>query len=155
MTFDSLLNIKMPETEIFDRFAEIVVRNFHKYQDVFIVLELGEADGEICFVSNVRFYKAGCPEETVRRREFLFGGEYQKANAICKFLNGFYHMTLYGHFTSQCSDILVTGVKEIRIIEKLPVSPENDCVNEKIDHNLHAIAALAFAEIAEELKKAS
>lgn len=143
----------MPETEIFDRFAEIMVRNFHKYQNVLVLLELGEADGEICFVKNVRFYKAGCPEDAARRREFLFGGEYEKAYATCKFLKGFYHMTLHGHFTSQCSDILVTGVKEVRIIGKSTISPENDCVNQKINHELHKIAALAFAEIAEELKK--
>jgi hypothetical protein len=73
MTFDDLIFKKMPEDEIFECAAEILQENFAKYQDVFVCLELGAAEGptrrSICYVSAVRFYKNNLNEITVYKSE--------------------------------------------------------------------------------------
>lgn len=152
MTFDSLINIKMPEAEIFDRFAEILYQNFHKFQDVFVILELGEADGEISFVKKNRLYKINCPKDTAVRHQFMFHDEYKKAYLITKFVRDSYCTTLFGHFMIKMGDVFITGVEDVRTSAS-PIRPENDSAKKKWKLWERELAPRAFAEIAEELKK--
>jgi hypothetical protein len=131
MTFDDLLNIKMPEAEIFDRAAEILQKNFLKYQDVYVCLELGAAEGEsskaICFVRAIRFYKNNSWADQRARSVFMYHGEYEKVYLITRFMEGCYRTTLMGHFIFRKGDIYKDQINETHNFKN-----EEDIIKDKL-----------------------
>ncbi|MEQ1664187.1 MAG: hypothetical protein ABL927_02285 [Bdellovibrionales bacterium] len=156
MTFDDLINKKMPEDEIFERAAEILQENFAKYQDVFVCLELGAAEGPtrraICFVRAVRFYKNNCPVQQHARCVFMYHCEFEKVYLITRFIEGCYRTTLKGHFVTIRADIYQNNLNEITVYK----SETDRVTHEQIPYD---IVVGAFREISaavlEERKKAS
>jgi hypothetical protein len=148
MTFDSLLNVKMPESDIYDLFTEILLQNFHKFQDVFVILELGEADGHTSLVNKICYYKINCEKDTAVRHQYMFHDEYKKAFLISKFNGALYDTSLFGHFTHKMGRVSITGLKDVRV-----TVGTDDRAKEKWKTWERELGPLAFAEIAAELKK--
>ncbi|MCB0350276.1 MAG: hypothetical protein KDD38_03775 [Bdellovibrionales bacterium] len=82
MSFDELVNVKMPEVEIFDRVAVILQQNFHKYQDVNVVLPLNDMDGPHCSIQEVRLYSRHDAEQVEAKREYMMGGPNHKTSVL-------------------------------------------------------------------------
>jgi hypothetical protein len=148
MTFDSLINIEMPEIEIYNRVAQILQRNFSAYKDVNVCLMLGPANGDICSVKEVKYYNLESEQEIQAKRKLLFGGEFEKAYVITQFINGAYRMTLAGHYTFKTGDVHVN-----KIIDEFGGRFQADRITKKALP--YELVAGAFREIAEELKKRS
>jgi hypothetical protein len=120
MAFEVLLNIKMNEEEIFDRAVEILQKNFYAFQDVNVCLELGEAQGPVskaqCAVKAIKYYSRTNEKDIAAKREFIFHGEFHKVYLITKYLDrGFYHVSLFGHFTSKHGDVYSSKIINVDV----------------------------------------
>lgn len=121
MAFESILNIKMNEEEIFDRAVEILQKHFYAYQDVNVVLELGEAFGPSsnsqCAVNAIKYYSRTNEKDVAAKREYIFHGEFQKVYLITKYIDkGFYIVDLFGHFISKHGDVFSNVVTDARTV---------------------------------------
>jgi hypothetical protein len=122
MAFEALINIKMNEEEIFDRAVVVLQKHFYAYQDVNVVLELGEAFGHEnaaqCAVKAIKYYSHTNEKDVAAKREYIFHGEFYKVYLITKYIDkGFYIVDLFGHFTTKHGDIFSNQATEIRIVK--------------------------------------
>jgi hypothetical protein len=146
MTFDSLINFKMREEEIFYRVVDILRSNFLAYQEAHVILELGEADGDFCAVKSVKLYSIHKQEDIDAKRKFILQGEYENVYVFTKFINDFYRLSFLGHFTLINGDVYRYGVEDVRVSK----SPVDFAKQKKLPFEL---IVGAFAEIEAELKK--
>ncbi len=112
MTFDSLLNLKMSEAEVFDRFAEVLQKNFAKYQDVVVAMMLSEFIDETVSLTDLHFFEH-TSEGDQRRMATLFTGTHSKCYVITQFKNGFYDTAVFGHYTLKSGDVYPTELKHV------------------------------------------
>jgi hypothetical protein len=146
MSFKSLINIKMLESDIFYKAAEILQKDFNAYKDVNVCLPLNGAEGNICSVMEVRIYNLNNKIDIAAKHEFMYFGEHKKAYLITKFSDGYYHMSLFGHFTSISADIFLNQIKDIDVFKRT-----KDRTAEKTLP--YELVAGAFNEFASELNK--
>jgi hypothetical protein len=114
MTFDSLLNIKMTEAEVFDRFAEVLQKNFAKYQGVAVAMMLSDiVDGKVS-LTHLYFFEH-THDGDQRKIDILFTGSHSKCYVTTQFKNGFYDTVVFGHHTLKCGDVYPTELKHVHL----------------------------------------